>query len=129
MRINLKHIYRGSLTNEQALLPGEYDYDDPYLMGLAGYLVKNGHADLRDNEPKSVKPELPKPDSDAIHAPTVETEDNPYEKWGIDLLRTEIKWREIPDEDIPHTAKNGTATKADLIVALRANDGGNTLPS
>lgn len=130
MRINLRTVYRGKLTNEQPINPGTYDADAPELMGLAQYLVNNGHAVVvMDPASKPVpKPESQQPAADVIHAPTVETEDNPYEKWGIDLLRTEVKWREIADEDIPHTAKNGTVTKADLIVALRANDSGNTLP-
>ncbi len=43
-RIELLHNYGGEPTNFKRILPGEYDVDDEEIMGLAEYLVKNGHA-------------------------------------------------------------------------------------
>lgn len=44
MTIEVLHDYGGQPTQGRRILPGKYDYDDPALFGLAGYLVNNGHA-------------------------------------------------------------------------------------
>jgi len=43
-QLRLLHDYRGSRTGERIIAEGIYDVDDPALMGLADYLVTNGHA-------------------------------------------------------------------------------------
>lgn len=49
MHIQLLRSYRGHLTNEQLIQPGTYDDNDPLLMGLADYLIQNGHATIIDD--------------------------------------------------------------------------------
>lgn len=52
--IQLLHDFAGRLTGEKRIFPGVYDADDPTIMGLAEYLVQNGHAVWVDAPPAPV---------------------------------------------------------------------------
>lgn len=64
--IHLHNSYAGRRTNEVRIAAGNYQDDDPILMGLAAYLVENGHA--RYLEPGEMLPIVPAkaPDSEPV---------------------------------------------------------------
>lgn len=75
MRIKVLHSYRGRLTKELEIQPGEYDADDPRLFGLADYLVKNGHAVVvAATEPPATPEAEPLADQDELPARTHEAD-------------------------------------------------------
>ena len=45
-KIHLRYAYRGHMSKERLIPAGEYDDHDPVIMGIAAYLIKNGHAVL-----------------------------------------------------------------------------------
>lgn len=49
-RIYLRYGYGGWNTNEKRISAGEYDVDDPLLMGIAEYLVETKHAVIIESE-------------------------------------------------------------------------------
>lgn len=65
MRIQLNHNYRGLYTDNQWIVEGVYEDDDPGLHGLADYLIENGHAvALDDPPPPADDPAEPPADDD-----------------------------------------------------------------
>jgi hypothetical protein len=44
-RLRVSRIYQGTKTSENAIIPGIYYEDDPFLFGLAEYLVNNAYAE------------------------------------------------------------------------------------
>lgn len=73
MQIQLKRAFSGRLTNEAWIQAGVYAPDDPALMGLAEYLVENGHAVIVGGDVEAVEPTPEAAQSEADQAPDSET--------------------------------------------------------
>ena len=59
-RLFLRYGYRGVKSKERFIEPGEYEWDDPALFGLANYLILTEHAaeiELPEALPFSVEAE------------------------------------------------------------------------
>lgn len=51
--IRVLHNYGGALTNERRIAPGDYVDSDERLLGIADYLVENGHAEVIAESPSA----------------------------------------------------------------------------
>lgn len=70
MRIRMLDNFRGRLTNENLIPPGEYDADDPFLYGIAEYLVNEGWAVVIEDAPAPVvEPDTAEEPVEALEQP------------------------------------------------------------
>jgi len=67
MKLLLTRVYRGRPSEERIITPGTYDVNDPRLLGLGEYLIKNGHA-VRLYEVTDPEPATPGISQEALEA-------------------------------------------------------------
>lgn len=129
--------YGGALTNEQRILPGVYDADDPRLFGLADHLVEAGHAieidewfgahlapepepaewnTLAHQEWAALEGYAPEPE------PAAESELVDYETFTVEQLRALCVERGIDLDALTGSGKDGRLLKADLVAVLAGDD-------
>ena len=76
MLIHLDRDYRGAKTNEVPIMAGDYEIDEPALLGLGQYLLDNRHATIVEgDEPKAVVDEPVKPSGG--HTPLAKQQGRP----------------------------------------------------
>jgi len=101
--IYVKQNYGGRLTNEQRILPGEYDITDERLFGAGEYLIANGYAVVTSETVDPIEAELEEVLGDGLSPePTKKELTERLEKLGV---------------AIPHNAN-----KATLIQLLADHD-------
>ena len=110
MRIKLTDHYSGVPSNFRLIFPGEYEYADPRLFGLATYLVSTGHAVAVEDEPVA---EIVS-DEAAAELPDAEVETVEGKPAIKDMSLAELK-DEATKLGLPF---NSRATKADLIALI-----------
>jgi hypothetical protein len=91
-RIKLSRSYQGRRTNEQRIPAGVYDDNDPALMALGNYLVKNGHAVYDDATSVGVTPETVEPESVQEDVPE-EIDETDESEMSTELIDVPIRGR------------------------------------